>query len=276
MKEMQSSTTGVRTLSTDDLAAAVELSTITGWNQTEDDWRMLMDLAPEGCFGIEADGELVATTTLLSFKQQLAWVGMVLTKPEYRGRGFARTLVRHAIESADCMGVETIKLDATEQGQRLYESVGFQAEGSVERWSRPGNSSFCALGGNRCSDQQLVLDLAAFGANRSTMLEKLATRSHVCIGTNAYLFVRSGRTTAYLGPCVGNELASTEALITSTLNASSSIAWSWDLLRHNRHAVALASELGFTRRRVLTRMCRGKTLRGRDEMVYAIAGFELG
>jgi len=276
MTEMQSSTTDVRTLSTDDLAAAVELSTIAGWNQTEDDWRMLMDLAPEGCFGIDADGELVATTTLLSYGQQLAWVGMVLTKPEYRGRGFARTLIRHAIESADCMGVETIKLDATEQGQRLYESVGFQAEGSVERWSRPGISSFCAPGGNIRSIRQLVLDLAAFGADRSTMLEKLATRSHVYIGTNAYLFVRSGRTTAYLGPCVGNELASTEALITSTLNASSTVAWSWDFLPHNRQAVALASELGFTRRRVLTRMSRGKTLRGRDQMVYAIAGFELG
>ena len=31
---------------------------------------MLMDLAPEGCFGIEADGASVATTTLLSYGQK--------------------------------------------------------------------------------------------------------------------------------------------------------------------------------------------------------------
>ena len=271
-----SSTTGVRMLRTADLSVAVELSAIAGWNQTEDDWRMLMNLAPEGCFGFEADGALVATTTLLSYGQQLAWIGMVLTKPEYRGRGFARTLVRHAIEAADCMGIKTVKLDATQQGQPLYESLGFQAEGSVERWSREGISNSCVPGGNLRSDQQRGPDLAAFGVDRSTMLETLAMRSHAQVTSNAYLFVRSGRTTAYLGPCVGKDPASTQALITNTLKALASVAWSWDLFPHNRNALTLASELGFTRRRVLTRMSRGKTLRGRDEMVYAIAGFELG
>jgi len=263
-------------LCSDDLSAVVELSTIAGWNQTEDDWRMLLNLAPEGCFGIDADGKLVATTTLFSYGQQLAWVGMVLTKPEYRGRGFARTLVTHALESADGMGIKTVKLDATQQGEHLYETLGFQSEGSVERWSRAGTSNCCAPGGNFRSDQLLDSDVAAFGTDRSTMLETLATRSHVYTGSNAYLFARSGRTTAYVGPCVGSELAAVEALITSALKASPSVTWSWDLFPHNRNAVALALELGFTRQRVLTRMSRGQTLRGRDEMVYAIAGFELG
>ena len=263
-------------LCTDDLSAAVELSTIAGWNQTLDDWRMLLDLAPEGCFGIDADGRLVSTTTIFSYGQQLAWVGMVLTRPEYRGRGFARTLVAHALESADSLGIKTVKLDATQQGQHLYETLGFQAEGSVERWSLAGTSNCCAPGGNFRSDQILGSDLAAFGTDRSTLLEKLATRSHVYIGDNSYLLVRSGRTTAYLGPCIGSDPTSTQALITSMLNASSSVAWSWDLFPHNRNAAAFALELGFTRQRVLTRMSRGQTLRGRDEMVYAIAGFELG
>jgi ribosomal protein S18 acetylase RimI-like enzyme len=276
MTEMRSSTTGVRMLCSDDLSTAVELSTIAGWNQTEDDWRMLLNLAPEGCFGIDADGKLVATTTLFSYGQQLAWIGMVLTKPEYRGRGFARTLVTHAIGSADHMGIKTVKLDATQQGQHLYETLGFQAEGSVERWSRAGISNCCVPGGNFHSDRQRGPDIAAFGTDRSTMLEALATRSYFYIGSSAYLFVRSGRTTAYLGPCVGNDPASTQAMITGTLKTLSSLAWSWDLFPHNRNAVALASELGFTCRRALTRMSRGRTLRGRDEMIYAIAGFELG
>ena len=114
-----SSTNGVRLLRPADLAVAVGLSTIAGWNQTEDDWRMLMELAPHGCFGIDAHGELVATATLLSYGTQLAWIGMVLTKREYRGRGFARTLVTHALQSADLKGIRTVKLDATEYGFRL-------------------------------------------------------------------------------------------------------------------------------------------------------------
>ncbi|MGA2858813.1 MAG: GNAT family N-acetyltransferase [Candidatus Sulfotelmatobacter sp.] len=271
-----SSTTGVRLLRPTDVATALELSTIAGWNQTEDDWRMLMDLAPQGCFGIDADGELVATATLISYGTRLAWIGMVLTKPEHRGRGFARTLVTHALESADSQGIRTVKLDATEYGRRLYESVGFEAEGLVERWSRPGTSNLRVAGGEFDSDKQLALDLAAFGADRSAMLEKLAKHSYVCTRRNAYLFARAGRVTAYLGPCLANDPASAQALITSTLQARSSVFWSWDLLPQNRDAVALASELGFTRQRVLMRMGRGESLRGRDDMVYAIAGFELG
>jgi GNAT superfamily N-acetyltransferase len=271
-----SSTTGVRLLNRADWAAAAGLSTIAGWNQTEDDWRMLMNLAPQGCFGIDADGELVATTTLLSYGKQLAWVGMVLTKPEYRGRGFARALVTHALESADSKRIRTVKLDATEQGQRLYQSLGFKAEGSVERWSRPGTSNLPVTGGEFHFDHLSDLDFAAFGADRSALLRKLAKRSQVYAGTSAYLFARAGRITAYLGPCVADDPASAQALIASTLQAHSSVVWSWDILVNNRNAVALASELGFTRQRVLTRMRRGEPLRGRDDMVYAIAGFELG
>jgi len=270
------SSAGARLLHPADLAAAAALSTIAGWNQTDDDWRLLMELAPEGCFGIDADGELVSTTTLLSYGTQLAWIGMVLTKPEYRGRGFARALVTHAIETADSKGIKTVKLDATEQGQRLYESLGFEAEGSVERWSRPGTSNLRAAGGELSSDQLPSLDLAAFGADRSAVLKKLAKHSHVYAGTSAYLCARAGRVTAYLGPCVAGDPASAQALVTSTLQARLSVAWSWDVLLQNRCALALASELGFSRQRVLTRMRRGEPLPGRDDMIYAIAGFELG
>lgn len=276
MSEFGSTTTGVRLLRRTDLAAAVELSTIAGWNQTADDWSMLMRLAPEGCFGIDADGALVSTTTLLCYGQRLAWIGMVLTKPNYRGRGFARALVAHALDVADSMGVKTIKLDATDQGQPLYQKLGFVAEGCIERWSRAGSANLPFVSGEFHSAQAFESDFVAFGADRTTVLQNLAKRSHVSIGTNGYLLARSGRTTAYLGPCVAEDPGSAHALITGTLVASSSTGWSWDLLPQNVNAVALASELGFTRQRVLTRMRRGETLPARDDVVYAIAGFELG
>ena len=259
-----------------DLAIAMELSTFAGWNQTEDDWRMLLELTPQGCFGIEADGKLIATTTLLSYGQQLAWIGMVLTNPSYRHRGFARTLLSHALSAADSSGVKTVKLDATDQGQPLYEGLGFKAEGPIERWSRPGSANLRVTAGEFPSYHGPAFDRVAFGADRSAMLAKLATRSQVHISADSYLFVRSGRTTAYLGPCIAKDPRSARALITSTLQGSSSVAWSWDLLPENRSAVELAAELGFTRQRMLTRMGRGEPLHSRNDMVYAIAGFELG
>src|SRR5438445_6279395 len=134
MIAMPVSTEQLRLLNSRDLASAFELSTAAGWNQTVEDWAMLIELAPEGCFGIEADGWLVSTTTLVRYGQRLAWIGMVLTNAEYRGRGFARRLLAEALDRADSMGVETVKLDATDQGRPLYEKLGFEPEQAVERW----------------------------------------------------------------------------------------------------------------------------------------------
>jgi len=52
--------------------------------------------------------------------------------------------------------------------------------------------------------------------------------------------------------------------------------WYWDILPANRDATALAKEFGFAPQRRLVRMSRGEPLRGREEFIYAIAGFEFG
>src|SRR4051812_1766828 len=110
----------VRRLGEADVSAALALSMQAGWNQTADDWRMLLELAPQGCLAIEVEGELAATTTLLCYGSRLAWVGMVLTKKEFQGRGFARRLLSEVLKMADQLNIETVKLDATDQGRPLY------------------------------------------------------------------------------------------------------------------------------------------------------------
>ena len=49
----------LRKLTANDTAAALELSTEAGWNQTENDWRQLFDLSSEGCLAIDVAGEVV-------------------------------------------------------------------------------------------------------------------------------------------------------------------------------------------------------------------------
>src|SRR5207244_10651472 len=101
MVGMEISTEQLRLMKTDDLAAATELSAAAEWNQTPEDWQMLIGLDPHNCLAIEADGRLVSTTTLLCYSQRLAWIGMVLTSANYRGRGFARRLLAAALDRAD-------------------------------------------------------------------------------------------------------------------------------------------------------------------------------
>ena len=127
----------LRVMTAADIPAAMALKEAAGWNQTEADWHNLLRLAPEGCYCIEAGGTVAATTTAVCFGRELAWIGMVLTHPDYRGQGLARRLMEHALAQLD-RRVDWIKLDATDMGRPLYSKLGFQDECPVERWAGQG------------------------------------------------------------------------------------------------------------------------------------------
>jgi GNAT superfamily N-acetyltransferase len=273
MSESELST--LRPLRAADIAAAFALSAQAGWNQTTDDWRMLLDLAGENCLAVEVDGQLAATTTLLCYGQQLAWVGMVLTHPHFQRRGFARRLFIEVLKRADDFGVQTIKLDATQQGQPLYAQFGFRAEQAIQRWSLQGSGSIANPLSRDVHAVWRNSDAKYFGANRVPLLEKLAQRNPALITGDSYLFARPGRTSTYLGPFVSNEPAAARGLVREYLGNSPG-NWVWDLLPNNHNAVAFARDLGFAPQRYLLRMSRGKELQHDADAIYAIAGFELG
>ncbi|HEV8037669.1 MAG TPA: GNAT family N-acetyltransferase [Bryobacteraceae bacterium] len=258
----------MRLLGQQDIAVAAELSADAGWNQTPDDWRMLLQLNPENCFGIDADGQLVSTATLICYGVQLAWIGMVLTNRNYRRRGFARSLLLHAIQRADELGVESLKLDATDQGQPLYESLGFRAEQPVERWWRPGGPSGAGPSPANLPNH----DIQAYATDRSQLLLALTQRSKVQAGPDGFCLSRPGRRANYIGPCISRS----PDFARHSIHVCASEESYWDLLPQNQSALALATELGFQPQRKLIRMVRGRDLRGREDWIYAIAGFELG
>jgi len=242
-------------------SAGFALSVMAGWNQTLDDWRLLLKISAAG-YGMEVDGQLIATATLVGYGQRLGWVGMVLTHPDFRRRGLARELVSRVMEQAKRLAIQTVKLDATDEGRGLYESLGFRAEQPVERWqlgagigrareSSSGSPSFDA-------------DAEACGYNRSSLLKSLATVN------------RPGRICTYLGPCVARDRKAARSLIEGAISRYPDSSWFWDLLPANGDAVAIAQELGFARVRNLTRMTWGLELRGKEENVFAIGGFEFG
>jgi len=106
---------GIRLLFESDIPAAMRLKEAAGWNQTEADWGRLLKLEPNGCFAAVENGQLVGTTTTTTYKEDLAWIGMVLVDPQHRRRGIATLLVETALAYLDGK-VGVIKLDATAEG----------------------------------------------------------------------------------------------------------------------------------------------------------------
>jgi GNAT superfamily N-acetyltransferase len=266
----------IRQLTLDDISQALELSGAANWNQTEADWTMLIECFPETCICLECDGEIAATTTLAQYEQRLGWVGMVLTRPAFRRRGFARLLLERILAMADRLGIESLKLDATDQGLPLYESLGFRSEQPIERWYREGQPKLDGRTQPASGEMAFARDEAFFGANREQLLRKLAERAQPLVADDAYLFHRPGRHSAYIGPCIAKDSGSARNLLAECFHQNPAASYFWDLLPGNTDAAALAREFGFAQQRRLVRMVRGKDLASDDRSIYAIAGFELG
>lgn len=235
---------------------------------------MLLQLAPKSCWCIEINGGLAATTTLLCYGRRLAWIGMVLTRVEFQRRGLAKRLFAKALNYADEMRIQTIKLDATDQGQKMYETFGFSGEREIERWVQPGDDSE-PPSSTAQAEVSWDFDRKCFGADRSDLLNSLAQRGFLFAESDAHLFARAGRVNSYLGPCVAKESAVARGLIERRVQ-NTACGWAWDLFPSNTEAAAIARDLGFGPKRHLLRMSRGQQLRDDANSIYAIAGFELG
>ncbi len=270
----------MRPLTIEDIPAAMRLKAAAGWNQTSEDWRRFLHLEPEGCFSIDVDGTLAATACAIRYGTALSWIGMVLTLPEFRGRGYAAMLMQECIAWLERSGVEWIKLDATAQGRPIYARMGFEDESAVERWYRAP----VITAGSAAVDQfelDAALDLAAFGADRRRLLDALAPLGAASIGGQGYVMARPGSEAYYLGPCLSRGPAAVESMIGWAVAQAGDRPVYWDLLPWNSQAAQLAVKLGFEKRRELVRMARpgvGRTepVRADSSLVYAIAGFEYG
>jgi ribosomal protein S18 acetylase RimI-like enzyme len=97
--------------------------------------RALSEAMPTRLFAAEADGKLVAHAALYS-EDGVGQVENVLTLPEYRGRGLARSLVLHAVAESHAAGNDLTFLvaDADDWPQRLYEKLGFETAGGYARF----------------------------------------------------------------------------------------------------------------------------------------------
>jgi GNAT superfamily N-acetyltransferase len=276
MKSLEKDTT-IRLLRPSDIDGAIRLTRAAGWNQLPSDWDRLLMLEPEGCFALESGGQVAATTTALCYGRELAWLGMVLTAPEFRRRGFAESLMGSALQFVQDRNMATVKLDATESGISLYRKLGFVDECEIERWQRA--PAPVQAGEAMSYDPGFSYDRASFGADRSALLTQLARLGAASLPGEGYAMGRPGFTAAYFGPCIARSGVSARRLLRWFLAGHAEEQVFWDLFPSNKEAVRMAEEFGFVPVRRLMRMAffngPAQPTPNQGE-VFAIAGFELG
>ena len=281
----------IRLLDESDIPRAMRLKEAAGWNQTETDWRCLLTLEPNGCFGAICGGQLVATTTTTTYEDELAWIGMVLVDPEKRRSGIATRLLETALDYLSSR-VSTVKLDATPLGQPVYEQFGFQAESMIERWTgtagRKGIAEDAESIDNNSRFELFALDRRVFRADRSRLLEMLLNNSSVPPvmarghdgSLRGYAFARRGSNAAYVGPVVTMSAGDPEPLLDHLLGGILSRLKDQriyiDFNKCSDCDVSALASRGFVKERELVRMSYGKPDSSTSPFIFAIAGPEVG
>lgn len=268
----------IRLLSEADLGFADRVRQIAGWNQLPGDWRRFLALEPEGCFLAEVEGQPAGTATVTCYGTDLAWIGMVLVHPDFRRQGVGTALLEHAIQYLrENRGIRSVKLDATPEGQPLYEKLGFRAEWGLRRWrsgSRPDGQAV-APAPVALSGASLAFDREVFGADRSPLLRSLAAEGLGGeLGADGdFALMRDGARALYLGPAVARNEASGAAMMEALIRRAPADRWIfWDIPDGSAAAVSLAGRLGFEPVRVLTRMwLGGNDTPGDPSRVWALA-----
>ena len=274
----------LRVMTAADLPFAHSLRAMAGWNQTLQDWQRLLALAPDGCFLAERGGQPAGTATTTGYETHLAWIGMVIVHPDFRGQGIGTALLEHCLRHLESRGIPCVKLDATPLGKPIYERLGFRDEWTLARWevARPGpptraSSNVRAL---RSGDMARVLELdeQAFGVSRRKLIEGLARQSERALVVEeagdvaGYGLLRRGERANYLGPMVCSSAAAAPGLAAQLLSGLDERPVFWDIPDQIPEAVRLAEAAGFKRQRPLTRMFRGDNrFPGQPRFQWAIA-----
>lgn len=278
----------IRQMTHEDIPAGMQLKSFAGWNQTEADWRVFLDANPAGCFAAVCGGRVVGTTTVIRYGPALAWIGMVLVHPEYRGQGIATTLMRKALDHlTDC---PTVKLDATAAGKPVYEKLGFAEEGIIRRLTTPNlppvEGSDDEIARAERADFEMIarMDRPCFGGDRTFLLNALRESAadlawHLTSGgqTTGYCVGRRGSSFVQIGPIVAETVDDATRLARAALRPLTEAAVVLDVPAIHAELLRWLQSVGFSIQREFVRMVRGERDRSPTmERQFAVCGPEFG
>jgi len=274
-----------------DIPEGMRLKNAARWNQLEQDWDLFLEAGDQnGCMVAEIDGQVAGTVTTINYANRFSWIGMVLVDPAKRRMGIGTALLKEAIQRATGKG--TIRLDATPDGKKLYDILGFKDEynlsryqlGRCDRNTLPGPGSACRKISPDDIIQLMDFDAGIFGAPRLAILKSLyqmgrpyAWLSQTEDYINGYCLGRPGSNFEQVGPIIARDDDTATSLLLHAMHQCHGKSVVVDVPDDQKAFRLFVQSIGFTVQRPYIRMYLGRhDYPGKPEFQYAIAGPEIG
>lgn len=224
--------TKLRPMNVGDLAAVHGLAHQMSWPHRPEDCANLFRLGA-GTVAVDQTGDVIGAGMRWAFGRDVGTIGMMLVAREYQGHGIGRALMRTLIDDSS---PRQLMLNATAEGQGLYDKLGFVATGQVRQhqvhWAG-GMASPAApsvkIRHAVASDQPALcaLDAAAFGADRSALIGSLLAAGQAWVIDSAagrptgFAILRNFGRGSMIGPVVASDENEAIALVAAAAGAAS-------------------------------------------------------
>ncbi|MGH1414519.1 MAG: GNAT family N-acetyltransferase [Pelagimonas sp.] len=256
-----------------------------GWNPGQDDAEAFFATDPDGVFVARKNGEIIAAISVVNHDDTMAFLGLYLCKPDFRGQGVGYALWQHGLRHA---GGRSIGLDGVAEQETNYAKSGFVRVGATTRFQ--GNISKDAAEGVRSYDPErdfaslAAMDRQSIGYGRSRFLqawltEDVQTRKTVVQMHNGkiagFATIRLCQNGAKIGPVTAQDPRAALSLMRA---AAASLDVSEVMVDLPNSAVPFRTSLemlGFVKTFETARMYRGRPAQT-SEICMAVATMELG
>ncbi len=277
----------IRPMLHQDIPGGMRLKALSKWNQLEADWEMYLRQNPSGCFCMVHNGAVVGTVTSVNYADKVSWIGMVLVDPGYRRMGIATDLMQRAIGSLSSCAC--IKLDATPDGKKVYDRMGFADEYRLLRMAcnsappTPKPADVIPMTEAMLAEVD-AFDAPRFGVSRLSILKALFSNlpsaafvAQDSSGMRGFCLGRRGSDFTMIGPVVADDALTAAELFKATLSGLAGRPVLVDVLEEQAETVSLLKSLGFSVQRPYIRMfCGDNSHPGKTGSIFAIAGPEIG
>lgn len=286
----------MRVMTAADIPFGMQLKLQAKWNQTASDWIRFLALHPEGCFVSLLDEEPIGTI-VAARSNRVAWIAMLLVDERHRGKGIGSYMLKAVIHDLELQGARTIRLDATPQGQPLYERLGFHAdyeiyrmEGRQRRYARSNIDIpvFSAESNERHSlftslSRIIELDHRITGEDRSRLLTYLAsaneTQWYWIFDQNSlggFCVVRPGAISPFIGPLIAEKDWIAVALLAQATRGLHDKSILLDVPHIHSSNPGWNGSLDLVPLRSFVRMYRGEQVVSQPRSIWSTSGPEFG
>jgi ribosomal protein S18 acetylase RimI-like enzyme len=253
----------------EDIGEFLSLAADEGWISEAWELDFLRKTSPSGCLVCRNKGNPVAFLTSIKYCRS-GWIGNLLVRREWRGKGLGTALLQRALEQLDEAGTQTVWLTASESGRPLYERRGFRAIDTINRWEGSGrilherdDSTFADI---------IEMDEAGWGDRREALLRATVDRGNISLLPDGFLVHQGAENAVQIGPWGSrNPEAAADLLENGFIPTENGSRIFLDVPSGNRHASQLLRRAGFTVRSSTTLLYRGEKPDYAPARIYALA-----